>query len=137
VITYQTIYNIIFSSSFTCCVFVIWFSTDVLVDYLKIFQLDKIKIINDFFLLKQYNKSKVENIEIFNYTDFLREFLAEDSASLGKMLSCKYCFGFWLVAFSCSIFGMIIQCGIVGIIMSAPISYLLAILMYDKLFEIK
>ena len=135
-ITFQTLYNYIFTSTFVCFFFVIWFMTDVLMDYLRAMKADKIKFIDNFFLISEYKNMKDNDLEIFNYTDFLQKTLS-DTPSLGKLLSCKYCIGFWITTFSCVIFGGLINCSLLEIIMVAPASYLTSLLLYDKLFETK
>ena len=110
--------------------------TDALMDYLRAMKADKIKFIDNFFLISEYKNIKDNDLEIFNYTDFLQKTLS-DTPSLGKLLSCKYCIGFWITAFSCVIFGVLINCSLLEIVMAMPASYLTSLLIYDKLFEIK
>ena len=110
--------------------------TDVLIDYLRLIKADKIKFIDNFFLISEYKNTKDNDLEIFNYTDFLQKTLS-DTPSLGKLLSCKYCIGSWITTFSCVIFGGLINCSLLEIIMVAPASYLTSLLLYDKLFETK
>ena len=131
------LYKFIFASTFNCAFFVVWFQTDFLIEYLKLFSLNKLKSVNNFFLLDDYEKAKKENIlEILTYTDFLEMAMPADEPSLGKLLSCKYCLGFWLTIFSSLLAQLLVgDVTMSSFIFILPMVYLSSIFLYTKLFE--
>ena len=129
-----------FATAFCCSVFIVGFKTDFLVDYLKIFKLNKIKTIREFFLLEEYELSKKDEtldglVSISNYSDFLAFSMPADEPSLGKLLSCKYCLGFWLSIFSCVLSHILVGGAISSFVFVLPIVYVSSLLLYTKLFE--
>ena len=134
------LFKYIFATAFCCSFFIVWFKTDFLVDYLKIFKLNKIKAIREFFLLEEYELSKKDEtleglVPILNYSDFLAFSMPEDEPSLGKLLSCKYCLGFWLSIFSCVLAHILVGGAISSFVFVLPIVYVSSLLLYTKLFE--
>ena len=134
------LFKYIFATAFCCSFFIVWFKTDFLIDYLKIFKLNKIKPIREFFLLEEYELAKKDETLgelalILNYSDFLAYSMPADEPSLGKLLSCKYCLGFWLSIFSCALAHMLVGGGISSFVFVLPIVYISSLLLYVKLFE--
>ena len=127
------LYKFIFATTFNCSFFVVWYQTDFLVEYLKIFKLNKLKFIDDYFRLSEYEKKLEEDLEILTYTDYLRKYM--ETPSLGKMLGCPYCLGFWLTIFSSTLSYLLVFGSIEEIILICPPVYLLSIVLYMRLFE--
>jgi len=103
------------------------------VEYLKIFNINKLKFIDNFFCLSEYEKKLEEDLDILTYTDYLQKYM--DTPSLGKMLGCPYCLGFWLTIFSSTLSLLLVP----GLMREAaficPPVYLSSILLYMRLFE--
>ncbi len=127
------LYKFVFAVSFNCSFFIVWFQTDFLVEYLKIFKINKLKFIDNFFCLSEYEKKLEEDLEVLTYTDYLQKYM--NTPSLGKMLGCPYCLGFWLTIFSSTISYFLVSGSIVEITLICPPVYLSSILLYMRLFE--
>jgi len=74
-----------------CGLIVLWFDTSFFVDYLKLFRLTK------FTYIEEYEKELFENPDL-NFLDFA---YIKEPSFLNKLLSCLYCFSFWISAFCC------------------------------------
>jgi len=134
------LFKYVFATAFCCSFFIVWFKTDFLVDYLKIFKLNKLKSVREFFLLEEYELAKKDEVlrqvsPILNYSDFLAYSMPEDEPSLGKLLSCKYCLGFWLSIFSCFLAHIVVGGAISSFVFVLPIVYTSSLLLYSKSFE--
>ncbi len=65
----------------------ILYKTEALVEYAKLFKLNSLFRLNEYFCFKLSNDSSV------NYFDFLK---SKSNNFITRLMSCPYCFGFWL-----------------------------------------
>lgn len=94
----------------------IWFETDALVSYLKLFFGNKITY---YFALNKHKERQKESLEPLDYLDFLRvEY--PDSFCI-SLITCPSCLGVWLTA---------ILCLLMGDIYHFPVVYIFSMLVY-------
>jgi hypothetical protein len=89
----------------------VWFKTEAIVEYSKLFKLGK------FFRVDKYIDYKKINPEI-NYITYLT---VKNPNFLTKLATCPYCLNFWITLFSCLLFSNIIF---------FPIHYMISIVVY-------
>jgi hypothetical protein len=80
--------NLIAGSLSACGIMVLWFETSFVLDYLKLFKLEKQ-------LIEEYEKELFENPDI-KFLDF--SYFKNPTFS-NKLFSCPYCLGFWVSIF--------------------------------------
>ena len=83
--------NFFIAALSACGLIVLWFDTSFFVDYLKLFRLTK------FTYIEEYEKELFENPEL----SFLEFVFIKEPNFLNKILTCRYCLGFWLSTFCC------------------------------------
>jgi len=74
-----------------CGIMVLWFDTSFVIDYLKLFKIEK-----EF--IKEYEQELFKNPDL----DLLQFSYYKNPTFLNKLFSCPYCLGFWISAI-CSI----------------------------------
>ena len=79
--------NLIAGSLSACGIMVLWFETSFVLDYLRLFRLEKK-------LIEEYEKELFENPDI----KFLEFSYFNNPTFLNKLFSCPYCLGFWVSA---------------------------------------
>ena len=72
----------------SCGVLIAWFNTDMLVSYIKLFRLSKLTY------LKEYEEFLFESPD--SKTTFLQFSYIKEPTFINKLLSCPYCFCFWI-----------------------------------------
>lgn len=113
--------DIILASNLATFALFVWFKTNFLYEYSKIFKLNKIRI------FKEYE----EFIKI-TYLSF-SEFLGMKNKFLYKLLSCPFCLNFWLVLAVIYLFKFsLVYLGLIYIISIAEYMLLNVIHKYDK-----
>ena len=80
--------NLIAGSLSACGIMVLWFETSFVLDYLKLFKLEKK-------LIEEYEKELFENPDI-KFLDFS---YFKNPTFCNKLFSCPYCLGFWVSVF--------------------------------------
>ena len=85
--------NFLAAASSACGIMVVWFETNFLVDYLKLFRLTK------FTYIEEYEKELFDNPEL-SFLDFAS---IKEPSFINKLLACPYCFGFWASTLCCII----------------------------------
>ena len=80
--------NLIAGSLSACGIMALWFDTSLVLDYLKLFGLEKK-------FTEEYEKELFENPDI----KFLEFSYFKNPSFFNKLLSCPYCLGFWVSAF--------------------------------------
>ena len=78
----------------SCGILIAWFNTDMLVSYIKLFRLTKLTY------LKEYEDFKLECIG--SKTTFLQFSYIKEPTFINKLISCPYCFSFW-ICLACSV----------------------------------
>lgn len=69
-------------------ILLVWFETDALLEYAKVFYLNKL------FKINEYEKCINENLEEdMSYSDFL---VSDYNNFFTRLLSCPICLGFWI-----------------------------------------
>ena len=82
------IIDIFNGSCLAALILLIWFETDALLEYVKIFRLNKL------FKINEYEKCLNENLEDdVSYPDFLA---SEYNNFFTRLISCPICLGFWV-----------------------------------------
>jgi hypothetical protein len=79
--------NLIAGALSACGVMVLWFETSFVLDYLKLFRLEKK-------FIEEYEKELFENpdIKLLEFSYF------KNPTFFNKLFSCPYCLGFWVSA---------------------------------------
>ena len=80
--------NLIAGSLSACGIMVLWFETSFVLDYLKLFKLEKK-------LIEEYEKELFENPDI-KFLDFS---YFKNPTFFNKLFSCPYSLGFWVSVF--------------------------------------
>lgn len=80
--------NLAAGSLSACGIMFLWFDTSFVLDYLKLFRLEKK-------FIEEYEKELFENPDI----KFLEFSYFKNPTFLNKLFSCPYCLGFWISAF--------------------------------------
>ncbi|MAH47963.1 hypothetical protein CMI37_19230 [Candidatus Pacearchaeota archaeon] len=83
--------NFLVAALSSCGLLILWFDTNFLIDYLKLFRLTR------FTYIEEYEKELFDNPDI-KFFDFV---LIKEPNFLNKLLACPLCLGFWLSAFCC------------------------------------
>jgi hypothetical protein len=99
--------NLIAGSLSACGIMVLWLDTSFVLDYLKLFRVEK-----EF--IKEYEKELFKNPDI----KFLEFSYFKNPTFFNKLLSCPYCLGFWVSAFCTTIATQSILLVFVGYIFS-------------------
>lgn len=94
-------------------ILLVWFKTNAFVEYVNLFKLNKL------FRVDKFLEYKKINIEI-DYVTFL---MIKNPNFITKLVSCTYCFNFWLSLSSCFLFKNIIYLPI--IYMASILSFLI------------
>jgi hypothetical protein len=79
--------NLVAGSLSACGIMVLWFDTSFLLDYLRLFGMEKK-------FIEEYEKELFENPDI----KFLEFSYFKNPTFLNKLFSCPYCLGFWISA---------------------------------------
>ena len=83
--------EIVNSSCLGALILLVWFETDALLEYAKVFGLNKL------FKITEYENLVNENLEEdLSYPDFL---VSEYNNFFTRLLSCPICLGFWVTLF--------------------------------------
>ena len=79
--------NLIAGSLSACGIMILWFESSFVLDYLKLFKVEKK-------FIQEYEKELFENPDI----KFLEFSYFRNPTFFNKLFSCPYCFGFWISA---------------------------------------
>jgi hypothetical protein len=77
----------------------IWFETDAIVEYSKLFRLQK------FFKVDKFENYKKEFNPSINYHSYIRQ---KHETFITKLITCVPCFNFWIVILICLVFNKFI-----------------------------
>ena len=79
--------NLIAGSLSACGIMILWFETSFILDYLKLFRVEKK-------FIEEYERELFENpdVKLLEFSYF------KNPTFLNKLFACPYCFGFWVSA---------------------------------------
>ena len=108
------------ASTASCGILLIWFNTTALTDYIKLFRLTRLTY------LREYEQFKFENPE--SETTFLEFSYIKEPTFINKLISCPYCFCFW-ISLVCSVIAT-------GSVLLAFVCYPLSLVMYLSFIKV-
>ena len=94
--TGDLVMEIIYTTAFIVTVLVLWFETDVVVEYINYFHLGGIIDVD------KYDDYELDG-KCRNYPEYL---LVKYPSFYTKLISCPHCIGFWLTIIFCLSFGL-------------------------------
>jgi hypothetical protein len=113
-------YDVVLANSFiSCAVLLVWFKTEAVLEYAKLFGLGKI------FYEKEYEKFAKTNM-FLGYHDFL---LKKHNCFVMRLITCPVCLTVWMSVFFALFFGFYYLCP--NIIISLSIYFFVLKLMKD------
>ena len=89
--------EIIYAIFWTIFCLFIWFETDAIIRYSRVFRLTS--LFND---LKKYKEHQEESLEPLDYLDFVRN--EHPNSFFIALLTCQSCLGFWISLGFCLLF---------------------------------
>jgi len=87
--------NTLAASIATCGILIAWFDTDMLQQYLRLFRLTKLTYLNE------YEEFMLENSK--SEITFLQFSYIKEPNFINKLISCPFCFSFWISSICCFI----------------------------------
>ena len=112
--------KVLAASIASCGILLIWFNTSALIDYVKLFRLTRLTY------LKEYEQFKFENQE--SEANFLEFSYIKEPTFINKLISCPYCFCFWIYLV-CSVIAT-------GSVLLAFVCYPLSLVMYLSFIKV-